>query len=294
LVLVLAIGQPASANQKHPANRNEIHQKAADKQPPAATLLQEVPPKPYIYPYSCDKPQSSEQDNLCIERRAAKAAEDQVNWSRYTFYIGCFGTAAVVATLVVTAIAARAAQTAAEATVLSVQAAQRSAVAAETAGHVERAWLFCDDIQTIEGSNVQFRGNSSEGYIFVIVWYNGGRTPATKIETTIMYEIIKTTDDIPSFHRDFFEVSGAICGQGRRIATNPAFISLEDIKTFRERTKNLVVYGRVEYFDIYNPTIKRFSELTVVVDFNGTKTNKSGETTDNIIVTPLGLQNRCF
>lgn len=40
------------------------------------------PPKPYVYPYSCERPTSASQDNLCLERQAIDTND---KWARLSF-----------------------------------------------------------------------------------------------------------------------------------------------------------------------------------------------------------------
>lgn len=53
--------------------------------PPAkpAVAAAPRPPKRYPYPYSCEKPASAAQDNLCLERRAIETSD---KWGRFIFH----------------------------------------------------------------------------------------------------------------------------------------------------------------------------------------------------------------
>jgi hypothetical protein len=77
--------------------------------PSAPLVVQSHPADAYQWQYACDHPKSAEQDNLCIERRAADQAERSANWARNTFWVGIVGTLAVSLTLFYTARAAQAA-----------------------------------------------------------------------------------------------------------------------------------------------------------------------------------------
>lgn len=52
----------------------------------------------------------------------------------------------------------------------------------------------------------------------------------------------------------------------------------------------VVVWSRVEYSDIHQPEIRRYTELCVIVDYNGEVT-ESGVTRPNFGFAPIGPQN---
>ncbi len=75
---------------------------------PPAAFSASPSPTAYIYSYSCEHPKDSDQDHLCIERKAAKYAHAQALWACRTFWLGILGTIAIAITLIFTARAARA------------------------------------------------------------------------------------------------------------------------------------------------------------------------------------------
>ena len=122
-------------------------------------------PRAYVYPYSCEHPQNAQQDNLCIERKAAKAAEDQAKWASYTVIVGIAGTVAVVLTLIATTIAAWAAHRGADAAKIAADAAARSAALIPK---FERAYL------AVGWTNTRVIG---ETIVATLRFINNGKTP---------------------------------------------------------------------------------------------------------------------
>jgi len=133
------IGQP----RKHGQHGLALSPRSERKEAP---VVIPVAPRPLVYTYSCANPENAEQENLCIGRRAAKAAEDQAKagadqaaWAENTFWIGLAGTIAVVLTLAYTAKAANAAPCSAQAAIDATVAAQSSAEAAREQAAISTA-----------------------------------------------------------------------------------------------------------------------------------------------------------
>ena len=101
------------------SNNSEAQRSNISNPQAAPTVIHTGRPAPYQSPTHCEHPESAEQENLCIARRASSAAEDQAYWARRNFWIGVAGTFFVVLTFLATAGAT--------------WAAQRSALAAEKA-----------------------------------------------------------------------------------------------------------------------------------------------------------------
>jgi hypothetical protein len=292
LVLALLIAHPALANQQGANDGQAIATETASKPPPAAPSL-DPPASADVYAKSCEHPKNTDQANLCIERSSMKATQQQAFWAKLTFVITTLGTAAVVTTLVYTAVAARAAQTAAEATVASVKAAQRSADAAEKAGHTERAWVFYEGLRLGDAPEADVFGTIRDVFVIYVSWINGGRTPAVKANLYATAQIIDTNIPPPLFRWSFPAESNVIIGQGKVATTYQCFVSDVEIALARARKKRLVVYSKVEYFDVFNKDIVRLSEATFFIDFNGELVDKDGRRTENIATGFFGPQNGC-
>jgi hypothetical protein len=119
MVAVLVCGAAAPGH-KQAAKANE---------PPAPTAApaNAVPapklPKPYVYPYACDRPLSAQQDNLCIQRRVAETAD---KWGRLTFRVGLAIAVGLFLTFLATAAAAWAAARSANAAEWSARASAKA------------------------------------------------------------------------------------------------------------------------------------------------------------------------
>jgi hypothetical protein len=112
----------ALAGSVHGEERGASKAGDTDGHPLHVTLATQLPLKSYIYPYGCTHPQNAEQDGLCIQRRAAQAADESAWWARATFWIGLVGTTLILGTLVATAKAAFAADRSARAALKNAQA----------------------------------------------------------------------------------------------------------------------------------------------------------------------------
>src|SRR5258708_3356506 len=119
VIVAVVVGGAAVPGPKHAAKANESALPSA----PANAVAPPKITKSYVYPYACDRPLSSQQDNLCIERRAAETAD---KWGRLTFRVGLAIAVGLFLTFLATAAAAWAAAR-------SANAAERSARASENA-----------------------------------------------------------------------------------------------------------------------------------------------------------------
>jgi hypothetical protein len=147
VMLGVIVGQPGSAREDAPLGPSNVDTGTDSVAPPSLTPGSRIyqppsnaedaapasdsepkpaPPSPvidpssphhiqFIYPDSCTHSQSDNQDNLCIQARAANAAESQAFWAALTFVVAVFGTIGVLWTLHYTAKAANAAKAAADA-----------------------------------------------------------------------------------------------------------------------------------------------------------------------------------
>ena len=165
LMLVMLSVAPASADQARQGDSQAPTYETAQHPPPPASVASDPSARPDIYPYSCEHPQHADQENLCIQRRAVKVAEKQATWAKFTFIIGCAGTAAVVATLAFTAVAARATQD-------SVKVAERALT------QTERAFVYPAEVRPASHLDAS---NSAVWWSFRIVWKNSGSTPTRNL-----------------------------------------------------------------------------------------------------------------
>ena len=72
------------------------------------------------YASACYSPKSTDDTNFCIQRETLKASQKQAFWAGATFFIGVFGTAAILITLIWTVRSGKAAERSADAAIASV------------------------------------------------------------------------------------------------------------------------------------------------------------------------------
>lgn len=178
---ILAVGGAlallaAAQNQAHAHNHG---QRAPGQPPPPITPVVAKPQGRYIASYSCDPPQSAEQDNLCQERRSAQAAEKSVEWARYTFWAGVAGTVGLVATLIFTARATQAAQRSARAAEIAVERGDAALAHAKEVSRIElRPYLSFMNLDSGTAINSSFGSETGDWVVAVPVFKNFGKTPA--------------------------------------------------------------------------------------------------------------------
>jgi hypothetical protein len=204
-------------------------------------------PKPYKTPTRCERPESAEQENLCIERGAARAAEDQAYWARLTFWIGVAGTSGVVLTLFATAWAAWAAQRSAQAAEVAVSHAQTATVAQL------RAYVSLKKIDFLDGKN---------GRRIQPIWQNVGETPTRRALNQINYFLDGT--DIPDGF-DFPDPSTppfpTLLGNGQEMPYDGPSLSVPDFNQIATGQTHFYVYGWFEYSDVFIDTPRHRSEF---------------------------------
>lgn len=138
-ILALVIGFVLTGGKGYGQNPNSAPANTPASNPaptPSPTLA--VKPEPPAYRYSCQRPENGEQENLCIERRAALASEEQALWAERTFWIGLAGTLAVIATFGINAVATLAASRSAKAAEAAADAALRA---------LPRPWVLVEILQ---------------------------------------------------------------------------------------------------------------------------------------------------
>lgn len=142
IAVFLLDGAASAATRQDRGHGSAPPQKAAQQPPPPAPPASAQAPEPYVYPYSCERPKSAEQDNLCIARQAAAAAKEQALWAYNTFLVGAFGIPFIVLTLAATAGAAWASKRSADAAV------KQADIAKQTLSVSQRPWLFVEAGET--------------------------------------------------------------------------------------------------------------------------------------------------
>ena len=156
---------------------------------PAPSPTLPVKPESPVYKYSCQRPENAEQENLCIERQAVVVSENQALWAERTFWIGLFGTLAVIATFGINAVATSASSRSAKAAEAAADAALRPLprpwVLVEIRQHSIQPWASGHSPLTVSfqiknyGSGPAVIDYMSVSGYFLIIGEPGGNVRAT-------------------------------------------------------------------------------------------------------------------
>jgi hypothetical protein len=175
----------------------------------------------------------------------------------------------------------------------SADAARDAAKAAMRAVSSDRAWISWDDTLVVRGSIID--GKKAGGVTLASKWRNTGRSPALNVRVYVNHTLTEfgSRIPIPSFTADFgaeIEYDGGALGPGNHIFTTQRFVSESDYRRLQNREILVWLYSRVEYEDIFNPSVTRHSETCECIEFNGEMT-VDGRTVPNVGVRPAGSQN---
>lgn len=206
-------------------------------------------------------------NDLIQQTRAADAARAQVEIASQGLWTTWFQTIGGLITLAAAIGAAAYARDAAK-------HGKTSAEAAMAIVSNDRAWLCFERIDngTMNGS-VSGRPVAN-GYLFAVCWKNCGRSPAIGITCTVAIDVVPngnrngnfvTSDDGPN-------ISGVV-GQGTVIKSASAFLDDDQSILFGTRQVQVLIYCRVEYFDVFShPNTQnrlRVSEVTMAAIHGG-------------------------
>jgi hypothetical protein len=217
-----------------------------DTKPASQSVAQQFQSKAEVdyYQVSCEHPKTREDDDLCQQRRMAKATEDAVWWASIQTKIGIAGFFAVIFSLVFTGWAAVAAAQAAKAARASVD------VAKDTAKRQLRAYLTGaeSDIEPFEG-----------GWALKVVLRNSGQTPA--FDVRIMGESFGESYPlaVEKPHPEPGATHATVVGAGedvwcvQRIFSENVEQSLEQLKTGKF---GAWIQGTVVYVDCFGDSHK--------------------------------------
>lgn len=167
IAAILLNGAALAATQHDSRHSSTPAPKAAQDPPKSASPASTQAPEPYVYPYSCERPKSAVEDNLCIARQSADAAKEQAVWAYNTFLIGAVGIPLVILTFGATAGATWASHRSADAAV-------RQAIIAQKA--LPRSWLYIE-FSPQTGPKVDY---DAAGLLKIPIWIrNYGAIPST-------------------------------------------------------------------------------------------------------------------
>lgn len=188
------------------------------------------------------------------DERSVRAAEDSAYWTMVTAIIGLIGTVVVAFSLIYSARAA-------EGAIDAVKEASRSADLAvegiRQSKHSDRAWVL-SILPFIDGGdpNVADRQTKIE-----FRWKNFGNSPAIKAQfwgrTTVTRRPESPVEIEFKSIGDFFSIN---LGPGDTHVLEGASIFGDDLKALIQGDATCFIFTKVEYFDIFEPTVLRVTE----------------------------------
>lgn len=213
---------------------------------------------------------SKENADLCAQVRMAQAAENQLWYTRWGFWL-----------LAGTLIAA-------------FWAAWESHRAARSAGDIlkaERAWM------TAVETNPEFNSNGtkdgivySEAIGFFTVWVNSGRSPALNVSMWGASKIVPRNTSLAPFFERKIVPDNTIVGQGISVNTLKHYIYGQDLNDLLSGKSSIIIYSVCTYKDIFSQDL-RMSEYCVCTQIQGFIVGKDGERTPRFESFPVGNQN---
>lgn len=224
----------------------------------AAYQIEPSPPRPaaYLaddqakaYQPRCKGPQSREEAGLCVELRAAAAAEQANMISDRGFWVTFWGTIAVLISVIFTAWAAVAASRAARAAERSVSHANESMVTQL------RPYV------SLDRTNFEIhRGNEIETWRVILEWKNTGQTPARNVSTTcssLTAEGLPEGFDFPDYGPPV--IARSLIGPGQIMRVWVDFPP-DQVTRLKAREGRGFAWGWIEYDDSFPGTPRHRTE----------------------------------
>lgn len=272
LLAAFANAQPANRDSGRPASTTQ--RASAPQAKPA--------PSPPVTIQSVDeriaaalKAQEAKQETSEEKKRAdadLKAQQDMAGWARVMAYIGgaeagitfC-GVLLVLATLIYTKRAAEAARDAVTEAQEATKAANETIAQAERHANIQlRAYIFGEHFQckanTASVPNPGGAVAEIESYEISLPFKNFGSTPAQNVfswVSAVMHPM--NQDDALQFNRPIGG-SYVLCGPGGTAATGAVAIPIAVAMECWNRETEIVIYARIEYKDVFEPKIVRYTE----------------------------------
>jgi hypothetical protein len=177
----------------------------------------------------------------------------------------------------------------------SLEVSRAAAKAAAEAAYSERAWVTPETLDGVGIRHLFVDGvEYDEGLGAIVKWKNTGRSPAIRLEIYSLSKILPSEAATPIFDEEVpnpEEVRG-ILGPTVIASSQLLHICGEDLSGFREKKVRWYVYSRATYSTIFEPEIRRVSEVCVRVEWNGDIRQSDGSYAPRINFTAIGIQNR--
>lgn len=242
--LLLSAGTGYSQNTPSvEAQRPSLQQQAA-----SPAVVQASNGQGEAYKSDCTKPKDHDAADICEQRRMAKAAEDAVWWARLQTWLGGFGFAAVLLTLVFTGIATRA-------------ASRQASLSRHALVDTERAFVFPKITQWKAVKDLKTEKVTM--WKIALEWQNLGNTPTRHLRLNINSAL--RPDALPeNFEFPDGEVANEhplVIAPGLTIESREIAFTLDEMESIQSGTKNLYVWGWAEYDDVFERTPRHRTEF---------------------------------
>lgn len=133
----------------------------------------------------------------------------------------------------------------------------------------ERAWILYKDIAVNPFFGDAAEPNRLTKWVLTIRWRNGGRSPATDVVFASCIKFAGAGAPPPEFKLDSENKDGFTSSLGQEAETNgmPIDIRAEEYRDVLNNKRDLFVYGKVQYRDVYSSHIIRHTEFCYRVKF---------------------------
>jgi hypothetical protein len=169
-----------------------------------------------------------------------------------------------------------------------------AAKAATEAAYSERAWVSPDTVDAGRITNlIMGDEHYAEGLGAIVTWKNAGRSPAIHLAVITMGKIVPLGDPPPIFDGNVPNIldARAILGPTLAAKGEMPYIYGDDLAKFKDRELSWYIFSQATYNTVFEPEIRRVSQLCVRAEWNGDIVNPDGSTRPHISFAAMGPQN---
>lgn len=216
------------------------------------------PPLRFVYgpedAKETEQPCKPEEDNrnsdLCAQWKAADAAKESAYWTKWTFFLGVFGSIIGGATFAAAFAAARYAKRAAIATEKTIDETRRIGEA-QVRAYV--SWHSTIINRGFSHDDLPMGEKKITGFRFIPKIQNTGQSPALMVSLCSL-PWIGAPDDIPTGTFSLaYAASETFVGAGNELSLIGHFISMDDAIGAYKGEKRFCILGYFAYRDVFQP-----------------------------------------
>src|SRR3954454_12673794 len=154
----------------------------------------------------------------------------------------------------------------------ALEVSRDAAHAAAEAAYSERAWITPESIDGAQINTLFVDGiRYDQGLGAIVKWKNTGRSPAIRLEVFSIGIILPLDAETLTFETEVHnpaQIRG-ILGPMLGLSGQLLHIFGDDLSAFKERKVRWFVYSRATYSTVFQPNIRRISEICVAAEWNG-------------------------